>query len=100
MRLMKRLISVWVGMILLISISVTPLSAEEPTEPSPDEIAVDLLLIRPVAFSSIILGSGIFVVSLPFTIPTGNLNLAGRKLVVVPFKYTFSRPLGQLDGDF
>ena len=100
MRFMKRLISVGVGIFLLASISITPLSAAEPTEPSPDEIAADLLIIRPVAFTSIIVGSGIFIVSLPFTIPTGNLSLAGRKLVVVPFKYTFSRPLGQLDKDF
>ncbi len=97
MRFIKRLIAAGIGMILFISISITPLSAAEPTEPSPDEIAADLLFIRPVAFTSIILGSGIFVISLPFTIPTGNIVLAGKKLVVVPLKYTFSRPLGQLD---
>jgi hypothetical protein len=97
---MKGLISVLLGMALLVSISATPLLAAEQTEPSSDEIAADLLFVRPVAFSSIIVGAGIFVVSLPFTIPTGNFILAGRKLVVVPFKYTFSKPLGQLDTDF
>ena len=100
MRFIKRLISVWIGMIFLASLSVMPLSAAEPREPSPDEVAVDLLFIRPVAFSSIIVGAGIFVVSLPFTLPTGNLNLAGRKLVIEPWKYTFSKPLGQLETDF
>ncbi len=100
MRFMKRLISVWIGIIFLVSLSVTPLSAAEKKEPSPDEVAVDLLLIRPIAFSSVIVGAGIFIVSMPFTLPTGNLNLAGRKLVVEPWKYTFSKPLGYLETDF
>jgi hypothetical protein len=97
MRIMKRLIAVWIGMIFLASLSVTPLSAAEPREPSPDEVAADLLFVRPVALSSIIVGSAIYIITLPFTIPTGNLGLAGRKLVVEPVKYTFSKPLGQLD---
>ena len=100
MRFIKRLIAVWVGMILLASISITPLSAAEPAEPSPDEVAADLLFVRPVALCSIVVGSVIFVVFLPFTIPTGNLSLAGRKLVVAPVKYTFKKPLGELDTPF
>jgi hypothetical protein len=100
MRFMKRLISVWIGILFLVSLSVTPLSAGETKEPSPDEVAADLLFIRPVAFSSIIVGSAIYIVTLPFTIPTGNLGLAGRKLVIEPWKYTFSKPLGHLESPF
>lgn len=100
MRFMKRLISVWIGIMFLASLSVMPLSAAEKKEPSPDEVAADLLFIRPVAFSSVIVGAAIFVVSLPFTLPTGNLNQAGRKLVIEPWKYTFSKPLGDLETDF
>lgn len=97
---MKRLISVCIGIIFLASLSVTPLSAAEKQEPSPDEVAVDLLLIRPVAFSAIIAGSAIFIVSLPFTLPTGNAKLAGRKLITEPWRYTFSKPLGYLETPF
>lgn len=100
MRFMKRLISVGVAMIILVSISLTPLSAAEPIEPSPDEVAADLLFVRPLALCSIVVGSVIFIGSLPFTIPTGNLSLAGRKLVVAPIKYTFEKPLGALDTPF
>jgi hypothetical protein len=64
---------------LLVSISATPLWAAEQFEPSPDEVAMDLLLVRPVALCSIVVGSAIFVVGLLFTIPTGNLALSGRK---------------------
>lgn len=100
MRIIKRSIAVWIGMIFLASLSVTPLAAAEPREPSPDEVAADLLFVRPVALSSIIVGSAIYIITLPFTIPTGNFSLAGRKLVVEPVKYTFSKPLGQLDTGF
>jgi hypothetical protein len=97
---MRRLVSASLGMIFLASVLATPLPAAEPVEPSPDEVAADLLFVRPVALSSIIVGSGIFVVGLPFTIPTKNLGLAWKKLVVEPAKYTFAKPLGQLDTPF
>jgi len=100
MRFMRRLVSAWLGMILLASMLATPLPAAEFVEPTPDEVAADLLFVRPVALGSIIVGSGIFVVGLPFTIPTKNLSLAWRKLVVEPAKYTFTKPLGQLDTPF
>ncbi len=100
MRFMKRLISVWIGIIFLASLSVSPLSAAETEEPSPDEVAADLLFIRPIAFSAIIVGSAIYIVSLPFTLPTGNVKLAGKKLVLEPWKHTFSKPLGELDTPF
>jgi hypothetical protein len=84
----------------LVSISATPLWAAEQIEPSPDEVAMDLLLVRPVALCSIVVGSAIFVVGLLFTIPTGNVVLSGKKLVVEPVKFTFLKPLGALDTPF
>jgi hypothetical protein len=100
MRFVRKLLSVWLGITLLVCTSVMPLSAAESTEPTPDEVAADLLFVRPVALSSIVVGSVIFVAFLPFTIPTGNLGLTGRKLVVEPVKYTFKKPLGELDTPF
>jgi hypothetical protein len=100
MRFTRKLVCVLVGITLLVSISATPLWAAEQSEPSPDEVAMDLLLVRPVALCSIVVGSAIFVVGLIFTIPTGNLALSGRKLVVEPVKFTFLKPLGALDTPF
>ena len=103
MRFAKKLISVWLGIILVVCMSAMPLSAADPTEPgepSPDEVAADLLLIRPVALCSIVVGSVIFVAFLPFTLPTGNLSLAGKKLVLEPVKYTFLKQLGELETPF
>ena len=100
MKPMKKLVSIVVVAVCLLSFSVTPLVAAELPEPSSDEVAADLLFVRPVALCSILAGSVLYVVSLPFTIPTGNVKLAGRKLVVEPVKYTFSKPLGELDTPF
>ena len=100
MKSMRKVVCVLVSLMLLVSMSATPLWAAEQIEPSPDEVAADLLFVRPVALCSIVVGSAIFVVGLLFTIPTGNLALSGRKLVVAPVKYTFSKPLGELDTPF
>jgi hypothetical protein len=97
---MRKVVCVLVSLMLLVSISATPLWAAEQIEPSPDEVAADLLFVRPVALCSIVVGSAIFVVGLLFTIPTGNLALSGRKLVVEPVKFTFLKPLGELDAPF
>jgi hypothetical protein len=100
MRFMKKVVCALVGITLLVSILATPIWAAEQIEPSPDEVAMDLLLVRPVALCSIVVGSAIFVVGLIFTIPTGNLALSGKKLVVEPVKFTFLKPLGALDTPF
>lgn len=97
---MKKVVCALVGITLLVSISATPLWAAEQSEPSPDEVAADLLVVRPLALCSIVVGSAIFVAGLIFTIPTGNLALSGRKLVVEPVKFTFLKPLGELDTPF
>ena len=57
----------------------------------------DLLLVRPVALVGTVLGAAVFVVSLPFTLPTRSANEAANVLVASPFEYTFNRPLGDFD---
>jgi hypothetical protein len=51
----------------------------------------DLLIARPLGVIAGIIGSGIFVVSLPFTIPTQSVNEAAQMLVVEPFRFSFVR---------
>jgi hypothetical protein len=57
-------------------------------------MAADLLLVRPISLIGTVLGTAGFIVSLPFTLPTGSAGDAGRALVGRPFEYTFNRPLG------
>jgi hypothetical protein len=51
----------------------------------------DLLLARPLGILAGIIGTGIFIVSLPFTIPTNSVNEAAQMLVTGPFQYSFVR---------
>jgi hypothetical protein len=61
------------------------------------DMVADLLLVRPISFVGTVVGVVGFVVSLPFTLPTGSAGEAGRALVGRPFEYTFNRPLGDFE---
>ncbi len=60
-------------------------------------MAADLIFVRPVSLVSTVVGAAIFVVTLPFTLPTQSTDEAGRVLVTGPLEYTFNRPLGDFD---
>lgn len=89
----------WLAIVLILALIVTaaPVSsfaqADRP-EPSATEITFDVLIIRPLGISATIVGTGLFIVSLPFTLPTGGVGLSARKLVADPFAFTFLRPVG------
>jgi hypothetical protein len=51
----------------------------------------DVLIARPLGIVAGIIGTGIFIVSLPFTIPTHSVNEAAQMFVVDPFKFSFER---------
>jgi len=58
--------------------------------------AFDLVVMRPLGLLSLLAGSGLYVVWLPFTVPSGAMVEAGRGLVADPFRFTFTRPVGEL----
>jgi hypothetical protein len=64
---------------------------------SAEAMIVDGLLLRPGGIVATVLGTAVFVVTLPFSIPTRSVDKAAQKLVVDPARYTFVRPLGQVD---
>jgi hypothetical protein len=57
-------------------------------------IICDVLIARPVGLASMIVGTVMYVVALPFSIPSDSVGKTGQLLVEEPFKYTFFRPLG------
>ena len=57
----------------------------------------DFLILRPLGIAGLVVGTGLFIVSLPFSLLGGNTGEAAQKLVVAPAKYTFTRPLGAED---
>lgn len=61
-------------------------------DPTADEWnMMDLLVARPIGIAAWVIGSGVFVLSLPFTIPTGSVGDAAQMFVVEPFKFSFER---------
>lgn len=60
-------------------------------------MAGDAVVGRPLGLASMVLGFGLFVVSSPFSALGGNFGEAWRILVVKPAKFTFTRPLGEID---
>lgn len=58
---------------------------------------IDLLIARPIGIAVGIVGTGFFVASLPFTIPTGAVNDAAEMFVAKPFKFSFRREFPDKD---
>jgi len=79
-------------------------AAEDAYNPRSDDVSAeamvaDGLLLRPGGVIATILGTAVFVVTLPFSIPTKSVEKAAQKLVVDPARYTFVRPLGQIESN-
>ena len=88
----KKLIAFLVVFALIAS--AAPALANEPTDAY---IIPDVLLVRPIGLAAIVLGSVIFVVSLPVALPTGSVGKVGQRLVADPVEFTFVRPIGDFD---
>jgi len=85
---------------LLASVLGSPALASvegEEGEATATTMAFDLLILRPFGFTALVIGSAFFIVSLPFSVISGNIKEAGKFLVVDPAKYTFTRTFGQLE---
>jgi len=65
---------------------------------SAEAMIADGLLLRPAGIVATVLGTAVFVVTLPFSIPTRSVGKAAQKLIVDPARYTFVRPLGQVES--
>lgn len=63
-------------------------------EISAEAMAADLLVVRPLGIVASVVGTAVFIVSLPFSALGGNTKIACQKLVKDPAKFTFKRPLG------
>lgn len=77
-----------------------PPEAVEKEQPLAARLIVDVLIARPIGFASTILGTGVFVAWLPYTLPTLSVGESAKGLIVDPFKFTFMRPLGEMTDPF
>ena len=58
-------------------------------------IVADVIICRPLGLMALLGGSMFYVVSLPFSVPSGSTEQAKRTLVDYPYHYTFTRRLGE-----
>ncbi len=93
---MKKTIAAISVLVMLLSVSSAALASDQATNPpSAEAIVLDAILIRPLGIASIAAGTVFFIVALPFTIPSRSVGVAARRLVAEPFKFTFTRPVGE-----
>lgn len=65
-------------------------------QPTAEAMILDGLVYRPLSLAGTLVGTGIFIVTLPFSLIGGNPDQAGHVLVVEPAEMTFKRCLGCL----
>jgi hypothetical protein len=96
--LFQRTISV-LTVTLVLAVSAPVLAAEDgAATPSAAAMTLDATVVRPLSFATTIVGTSIFIISLPFTLLTHSVGKAGKRLVNEPARYTFDRPLGNFEA--
>ncbi len=95
---MKKFISTIALTTLIISFLSYPLYATPPeyrTAHDPVVMMADGVLARPLGLASTIIGSAFFVITLPFTVPSGSVSEAKKQMIEYPAWFTFKRPIGE-----
>ncbi len=64
--------------------------------PSPEAMAFDLVVVRPLGVVATIAGTVLFVASLPIDLLAWNVKDPAQRLVVEPARFTFTRDLGEM----
>jgi hypothetical protein len=84
---------------VMLSLAAIPPAGAATMEQKPSSTAVvyDVLFMRPLGVVATALGATLFIVGLPFTIPSRSVGVAAEKLVAAPFNFTFCRPIGNMD---
>jgi hypothetical protein len=86
----KKSVALLVAIALIVA-SVPAFGGESAVEAIP----ADVLVVRPLTLVATVVGTGIFVVGLLFSIPSGTVGYTAQKLIAEPFKFTFTRPVGE-----
>jgi hypothetical protein len=66
-----------------------------PNPPSSSTMAVDALIGRPLGLATTIAGTGVFLLTLPFSLPSESCDEAAWGLIGRPGGWTFVRPMGR-----
>ena len=98
-RTKRSLVFVMVAFLVCTTTGFSALAQEKEYEEDAtmEGMIVDFVFLRPMGIVSTALGTGFFFASLPFSVPTGSLGVAFKKLVAEPAIFTFARPLGDVN---
>ncbi len=98
-RTKRSLVFVMVAFLVCTTTGFSALAQEKEYEKDAtmEGIIVDFVFLRPMGIVSTALGTVFFFASLPFSVPTGSLGVAFKKLVAEPAIFTFARPLGDVN---
>ena len=87
---------VLVAAILIFALINSQLWADEKERPSSGSMMIDVP-VRILSLGLTVVSTAIFIVALPFALASGSTGDAWGTLVVDPFEFTFTRPMGQFE---
>jgi len=112
---MKQILSLLLIGTLLLTLTTLPAAGQDEAAPSsplskqagtgysqrqdpPGElILADILFLRPAGLAACVVGLAGAFLTWPIAATSNSGDRVGRQLIQKPFKYTFERPLGQMD---
>jgi hypothetical protein len=80
-------------------LAVAPLASADEVrydDPSFTSMVIDGAIARPLGLGATVVGTAVWIVTLPFSALGGNVGEAADRLVIDPARFTFVRPLGEL----
>jgi hypothetical protein len=90
----SRVLLVVLMAVMMLTPSVSVALNKSGEKPSVGAMVADALVARPLLLVATILGTSLYVVTLPFTLAGGNTGAAVKALVIDPGESTFVRCLG------
>jgi len=66
-------------------------------EPNGVTMAADFLVARPLGLVTTVIGTGLFLLALPFSAMAGDIETPAHYLIQEPARFTFARPLGHVE---
>jgi len=87
-----------VALLLALIIIFTSSAVFAKDKPDAANIIGDMVLLRPLGVCTVVIGTAFFIVSLPIAVISQSTRQTAEVLVADPFKFTFTRPLGEIDS--
>jgi len=69
-------------------------------DPSASVVMLDAVLARPLGLATTVAGTGVFVLTLPFSAPSRSVDTAAWGLIGRPGGWTFDRPMGRSNPEY